>query len=411
MKGNKGPHPEWIAFFCVFFALLLTGCREVGTFHSADAVLAYLEEEYPDQTITMSEKFHDRRGIISDSRSWTFTLSGFPEDTFTVSSVAGWGMIPFDKSSHGIGDNVRRVIRERVVAGFEQKELKALDRETRSLWKGLNYYSEIHLDLRNLEDFERAKELAAGSAAVLKEKCPVWMDTRYLLSMELEGRMYDVGATLLGTIDGLDYRNAAINFTYRGAVLEREFDSTEDVDSELEALRTALAQYYIIMADTGNGMDDAAKQAWCEERLALEKSGDPSVRAELGIGRAARYTFLDTGSASFLMAYQVLEDGAGDGQNRGLYLSLPEARELFLRLGLTVKGDREKFRVTGISGNEYEFSADYTARVCGYDYKINGEERVFGRPNDGHTFWVVDDLTIKDITGKDLYAMVQRAVR
>lgn len=409
MKRNRYARPKWILYVCMLAALLLTGCREVGTFYSADAVLAYLEDEYPDQTITMSEKFRDRRGIISDSRSWTFTLSGFPEDTFTVSSVAGWGMIPFDKSSHGIGDNVRRVIRERVVADFEQKELKAFDRKTRALWKGLNYYSEIHLDLRNIADFERAKELVAGSAAVLKEGCPVWMDTRYLLTMELEGRVYDVGATLLGTIDGFDYRKAAVNFTHRGAVIEREFNSAEDVDAEFEALRTALAQYYIIMADTGNGMDDAAKQAWCEEQLAREKTGDPSVRAELEIGRAARCTFLDSGSSSFLMAYQVLEDGAGDGQARGLYLSLPEARELFLRLGLTVKGGREKFRVTGINGNEYEFSADYTTRVCGYDYKINGDKTVFRRPNDGHTFWVVDDLTIRDITGRDLYGMIPRA--
>ena len=125
----------FLLFLCI--ACFSAGCGRRVPFAEREEAERYLEEEYPDRAITLSEKYRESWGLIQDRRWWSFTMEGYPEDTFHVYSMVGWGMLPI-KMYRSMATDVGTVVRERLIGDFEKNQLPAFDKKTRRLWKGLH---------------------------------------------------------------------------------------------------------------------------------------------------------------------------------------------------------------------------------------------------------------------------------
>ncbi len=69
-----------------FGMLLLSSC--FPSFNSAEEVMEYLKKKFPDHDIVLSSEYKTSRGLWEDWRIWSFTLSGYPKDTFKWPAIS-----------------------------------------------------------------------------------------------------------------------------------------------------------------------------------------------------------------------------------------------------------------------------------------------------------------------------------
>lgn len=385
----------FLLFLCI--ACFSAGCGRRVPFAEREEAERYLEEEYPDRAITLSEKYRESWGLIQDRRWWSFTMEGYPEDTFHVYSMVGWGMLPI-KMYRSMATDVGTVVRERLIGDFEKNQLPAFDKKTRRLWKGLHGY-EVILRIDSVAELETALQLIAASEETLaEEERKLEFSSYYTISMQIERKAPDLGATLLGTVDCIDYEE--LPFGRSRVSFSAEYRTGDDPEETAQRFRDSVLLYYMITADSGNGIDEAAKQSWCEVQRRKQQDMEEEYRGW-------RYVWLEQGKQTDLMAMEVMTEDGGDEQLPGIYLSYPEARELFLRQGLRVKGGADRFTVTGVTGDVYQFDSSYYHKSNGRDYKKNGEDRLFAKTNNGLTIWAVDDETIEEVSGVRLRELLR----
>lgn len=289
-------------------------------------------------------------------------------------------------------------MRERLIGDFEKNQLPAFDKKTRRLWKGLHGY-EIILRIDSVAELETALRLIAASEETLaEEERKLEFSSYYTISMQMERKAPDLGATLLGTVDCIDYEE--LPFGRSRVSFSAEYRTGDDPEETAQRFRDSVLLYYMITADSGNGIDEAAKQSWCEVQRRKQQDMEEEYRGW-------RYVWLEQGKQTDLMAMEVMTEDGGDEQLPGIYLSYPEARELFLRQGLRVKGGADRFTVTGVTGDVYQFDSSYYHKSNGRDYKKNGEDRLFAKTNNGLTIWAVDDETIEEVSGVRLRELLR----
>ena len=117
----------------LLLALVVSSC--FPSFKSEDEVMDYLKEKFPNQDIVLSSSRTTKRGWTNDIRIWTFTLSGYPKDTFRVACYISSYPFPMMKTRKGIITDFDKVVTLRCAKEFEQGPLKQLDAATQRIWR------------------------------------------------------------------------------------------------------------------------------------------------------------------------------------------------------------------------------------------------------------------------------------
>ena len=345
--------------------LVLGGC--VLRFDKEEDILAYLKEKFPGQRITLQPGHKTSRGWTEDWRVWTFTLSGYPKDTFQVASHIKSYPVPMLKTMRHIIDNFNKVVVLRREREFEQGPLRAFDAPTRRLWRrfpreGFSLRA-ARWEVETLGDIRRAKQLIDAFEAFLAEE-GVGRRACYYLRMYMQGHCY----ALEGEGKGVDIMNG-LEESRPGSksphYLEYEIYDQADRRKVCRMFYNSVMKYHQLMADRGNGVTDDNLQAWNEEQLQLSRRWPEMTEAErdslrdlfVGGDGGVRNVFLDTGQKPFLLA--VWADSDMRPESRGLFLTYPQLREFCLRSGLRVQGRGDHFTLRGVDGNHYEFSTAF----------------------------------------------------
>ncbi|SFG42067.1 hypothetical protein [Prevotella sp. KH2C16] len=403
--------------------LVLADC--VLRFDTREEVLEYLKKEFPGQKITLQPKYKTRRGWTEDWRVWTFTLSGYPKDTFRVASHIKSYPVPMLKTERHIITDFDKVVVLRCEQEFEQGPLRTFDAPTRRLWsrfpRGGFSLRAARWEVETVDDIWRAKRLIDAFEAWLAKE---GVDRRayYYLRMYMQGHCYALGGggMAMNIMDGLEESKPGSKSPH---YLEYGLYGQADRRKVCQKFYNSVMEYHQLMADGGNGVTDANLQAWNEEQLQLSRRWPEMTEAErdslrglfVGGDGDVRNVFLDTGQKPFLLA--VWADSDMRPASRGIYITYPQLRELCLRSGLRVQGGGDHFTVRGVDGNRYEFSTAFyreKPETVGFledtcFYRRNGRAVIL--PG----FWTrhdcVNDGLVRRITGLNLRQMVVHGTR
>ncbi|WP_315171627.1 hypothetical protein [Alloprevotella tannerae] len=402
---------------------LLSGC--FPGFNSRDEVMAYLKKKYPDQHIVLSSKYTTKRSLVRDWRIWSFTLSGYPKDTFQVASYIRSYPVPMLKTRRSIFDNFEKVVVLRRAREFEQGPLLDLDAPTRSIWRSFSS-SEFWLrpaewEVKTIDDIWRAKHLIDVFEQFLSEK-KVKHEIYYYLRMYMQGPCY----TLSQDESGVFMENLSVAEPGEKSHYYIEYEINKYVNRQVvcQKFYNSVMRYHQQMASQGNGVTNERFQAWAEEQLKLnaclskvttEKERD-SLRKQLVIDDGdVRTVLIDIGQKPYMMA--TLSESKVRQNSHGIFFTYPQLRVFCLRSGLRVQGPGDHFTVTGVDGSRYEFSTAF------YEEKkdvVGFEEDTCYHLRDGKKvkmlgFWSPDecvcDALIRRITGCDVRKMIVHEVK
>lgn len=405
-----------------FGMLLLSSC--FPSFNSAEEVMEYLKKKFPDHDIVLSSEYKTSRGLWEDWRIWSFTLSGYPKDTFQVASHIGSYPFPMMKTNKSIISNFYKVVTLRREREFEQGPLKAFDAPTRRIWRRFPHtdfsLQAARWEVETLDDIWRAKRLIDAFEQFLAEE-KVASHAHYYLCMYMQGPCYTLsrGEDVLF----MDKLETAEPGEKSPCYLEYQIYGDVNRQEVCQMFYNSVMKFHQLMADLGNGVTKENFQAWAEEQLRLkarlpelstEEERDSLRKVLVVDDDDVSRVFINTGQKPYMMV--TLANSDMRPNSRGIFFTYPQLRAFCLRSGLQVKGAGEHFTVKGVDGSRYEFSIHFYEEkkdVVGFEedtcyYLRDGRKVVM------QGFWspeeCVNDALVRRITGRDVKQMVVHEV-
>lgn len=411
----------------LLLALMVSSC--FPSFNTEDEVMEYLKKKFPDQNIVLSSSRTTKRGWISDIRIWTFTLSGYPKDTFKVASYISSYPFPMMKTRKGMMNDFDKVVTLRCAKEFEQGELKKFDAATQRIWARFSE-REFSLDaatlvLENIDDIWRAKRLIEAFELYLSRENNN-KENRYYLQMNMQGKCYKLmyGKYIMFSGPNREDGEDGANDTKRCKIKYHYNYHHDNLEELCIDFCNGVMKFHQRMADEGNGVNDKTFQEWAENQLRLKdqlaemstKEERDSLFKRLVIGnKSIHHTLIDLGEKPYMLA--ALTDSAYYENDRGIFFTYPQLRAFCLRSGLKVQGTGDHFTVTGVNGSRYEFNCLFAEQKK--DSVVFDEDK-FYYLRDGHRvnikkIWspyecVHEDL-VRQITGRDLRKMMVNSLK
>lgn len=411
----------------LLLALVVSSC--FPSFNSEDEVMDYLKKNFPNQDIVLSSSRTTKRGLTNDIRIWTFTLSGYPKDTFRVASYISSYPFPMMKTRKGIITDFDKVVTLRCAKEFEQGPLKQLDAATQQIWRPFPVrdfsLGAATLALETMDDIWRAKRLIEAFELYLSRENNL-KENQYYLRMYLQGECYklEYGKRSPGAESDKEDEKDDPNETKRPYMRYHYYYYHDKLEELCIDMCNELIKYHQRMADEGNGVNDKTFQLWAENQLRLkaqwqettnEEERDSLYKRLVIATKSIHYDLIDLGEKPYMLV--VCADSAFRETGRGLYFTLPQLRTFCLRSGLKPEGKGDHFKVKGIDGSWYEFSTLF------YEEKkdaVGFDEDTFyylrnGRRINIKNFWAPDECLheslIQQITGRNIRNMVVHSLK
>ena len=406
-----------------FGMLLLSSC--FPSFNSAEEVMEYLKKEFPNHDIVLSSEYKTSRGLWEDWRIWSFTLSGYPKDTFQVASHIGSYPFPMMKTNKSIISNFYKVVTLRREREFEQGPLKAFDAPTRRIWHRFPHTDfslrAVQWEVETLDDIWRAKRLIDAFEQFLSEE-KVGNHAHYYLRMYMQGPCYALGGG--NYIDFMDNLETAEPGEKSPCYIEYHIYGDINRQEVCQMFYNSVMRFHQLMADQGNGVTKENFQEWAEQQLRLkahltelstEEERDSLRKVLVVDDDDVRRVFIDMGQKPYMMV--TLANSDMRPNSRGIFFTYPQLRVFCLRSGLRVQGTGDHFTVKGVDGSSYEFSIRF------YEEKkdvVGFEEDTCYYLRDGRKvvvqgFWspekCVNDALVRRITGRDVRQMVVHEIK
>ncbi len=359
------------------------------SFHERAVVEESLREDFPGEEPVLSEKYRES----ATKRSWTFRLKNYPDYSFRVESVKYGDMLPFIYNRVALRNDAYSKIAEALVSRFESRIKENEAPEAAGLWKGISFagYSGdgfqqdedepphffVSIVFTEKSEIEKAGKLMNDFYEFLHREAPELSDAGFHITMHLDKKYRTYGGYYLDQIDtGSIYD--------KKARIELSVWSQKDLDDYEENCTRSLYRYYILMADTGDGVTEEDKAEFAKEYTEIGPEGVHYLKGEAE-NRAYPQLWLSIRGRNYIA--QKSKDG------KYLFIDVPEAYQIFSDCGLKLKGDRAKFELVGIDGGKYHFSP----------------ELEYGNPGaEINDLFLVDDALVKKICGVDLWESIVR---
>ena len=359
-------------------------------FHEREVVEEALREEFPDEEPVLSGDYTETR----TRRSWTFQLKNYPGLTFHVESIKTGDMLPFLYNMVTLRNNAYTTVAETVLSDFEvwMKENEPADMA--GFWKGVVYKGYprggfqrqdedpepdlyVGIEFTDKSEIEKSRKLMDDCYDFLHREAPMLSDIGFRVKMQLDKKYSLYGGYYFDRVDvgSVKDKRASIVMSIWGQ---------EDLDRYVEDCERSLYRYYVLMADTGDGVTEEDKAKFAEEYVDIGADGVHYLKGE-GEAKALPSLWLSIRGKDYIA--QKSQD------EKFLFIFVPEAWQIFSDCGLQPHGDRSKFDVIGADGEKYHFSPDL-------EYGNTSAEI-----NDP---FVVDDALVKKICGVDLWESIVR---
>lgn len=391
-----------------------------SSFNSSEEVMAYLEKNYPGQRIVLSDEYETTRGLSNDIRIWTFTLSDYPKDTFHVASYINSYPFLMTKNQHGIIDDFEKVVILRRAKEFEHGSLKNFDALTRRLWTHFPVsdfsLKPARLELRTVDDIWRAKDLIDAFEQFLGEK-RLTDEVQYYLRMYMQGPCYDLGHG--GSVPPSDNQAIDKSDKKKGCYIERQIYFAVNRHESCQQFYNDVMTFHQLMASYGNGVNKETSQTWAENQLKLvkllpdlpsEEKRDSLLKLLVVQDDYVSSVFIDTGMKPYMLVTLSKKEKSPGSYN--LFFTYPQLHAFCLRCGLQVQGSGDHFKVKGVDGMHYEFSAQFYKEkkgVIGFDedvcYYLRNGSKVLVK-NFSSPYECISDALVHRITGRDVKRMV-----
>ena len=397
---------------------MLASC--FSSFNSSEEVMAYLEKNYPGQRIVLSDEYETTRGLSNDIRIWTFTLSDYPKDTFHVASYINSYPFPMMKNQHGIIDDFEKVVILRRTKEFEHGPLKNFDALTRRLWTHFPVsdfsLKPARLELRTVDDIWRAKDLIDAFEQFLGEK-RLTDEVQYYLRMYMQGPCYDLEHG--GSVPPSDNQAIDKSDKKKGCYIERQIYFAVNRQELCQQFYNDVMTFHQLMASYGNGVNKETSQAWAENQLRLvkllpdlpsEEKRDSLLKLLVVQDDYVSSVFIDTGMKPYMLVTLSKKEESPGSYN--LFFTYPQLHAFCLRSGLQVQGTGDHFKVKGVDGIHYEFSAQFYKEkkgAIGFDedvcYYLRNGNKVLVK-NFSSPYECISDALVHRITGRNVKRMV-----
>ena len=391
-----------------------------SSFNSSEEVMVYLEKNYPGQRIVLSDEYETTRGLSNDIRIWTFTLSDYPKDTFHVASYINSYPFPMMKNRHGIEDDFEKVVILRRAKEFEHGPLKNFDALTRRLWTHFPVsdfsLKPARLELRTVDDIWRAKDLIGAFEQFLGEK-RLTDEVQYYLRMYMQGPCYDLGHG--GSVPPSDNESIDKSSKKKGCYIERQIYFAVNRHELCQQFYNDVMTFHQLMVSYGNGVNKETSQTWAENQLKLvkllpdlpsEEKRDSLLKLLVVQDDNVSSVFIDTGMKPYMLV-TLSKKGENPG-SYNLFFTYPQLHAFCLRSGLQVQGSGDHFKVKGVDGMHYEFSAQFYKEkkgAIGFDedvcYYLRNGSKVLVK-NFSSPYECISDALVHRITGRNVKRMV-----
>ena len=391
-----------------------------SSFNSSEEVMVYLEKNYPGQRIVLSDEYETTRGLSNDIRIWTFTLSDYPKDTFHVASYINSYPFPMMKNQHGIIDDFEKVVILRRAKEFEHGPLKNFDALTRRLWTHFPVsdfsLKPARLELRTVDDIWRAKDLIGAFEQFLGEK-RLTDEVQYYLRMYMQGPCYDLGHG--GSVPPSDNESIDKSSKKKGCYIERQIYFAVNRHELCQQFYNDVMTFHQLMVSYGNGVNKETSQVWAENQLRLvkllpdlpsEEKRDSLLKLLVVQDDNVSSVFIDTGMKPYMLV-TLSKKGENPG-SYNLFFTYPQLHAFCLRSGLQVQGFGDHFKVKGVDGMHYEFSAQFYKEkkgAIGFDedvcYYLRNGSKVLVK-NFSSPYECISDALVHRITGRNVKRMV-----
>lgn len=391
-----------------------------SSFNSSEEVMVYLEKNYPGQRIVLSDEYETTRGLSNDIRIWTFTLSDYPKDTFHVASYINSYPFPMMKNQHGIIDDFEKVVILRRAKEFEHGPLKNFDALTRRLWTHFPVsdfsLKPARLELRTVDDIWRAKDLIGAFEQFLGEK-RLTDEVQYYLRMYMQGSCYDLGHG--GSVPPSDNESIDKSSKKKGCYIERQIYFAVNRHELCQQFYNDVMTFHQLMVSYGNGVNKETSQTWAENQLKLvkllpdlpsEEKRDSLLKLLVVQDDNVSSVFIDTGMKPYMLV-TLSKKGENPG-SYNLFFTYPQLHAFCLRSGLQVQGSGDHFKVKGVDGMHYEFSAQFYKEkkgAIGFDedvcYYLRNGSKVLVK-NFSSPYECISDALVHRITGRNVKRMV-----
>ena len=390
------------------------------SFKSSGEVMAYLKKNYPGQRIVLSDKYETSRGLSNDIRIWTFTLSDYPKDTFHVASYINSYPFPMMKNQHRIIDDFEKVVILRRAKEFEHGPLNKFDALTRRLWTHFPVsdfsLKPARLELRTVDDIWRAKDLIDAFEQFLGEK-RLTDEVQYYLRMYMQGPCYDLGHG--GSVPPSDNESIDKSSKKKGCYIERQIYFAVNRHELCQQFYNDVMTFHQLMVSYGNGVNKETSQTWAENQLKLvkllpdlpsEEKRDSLLKLLVVQDDNVSSVFIDTGMKPYMLV-TLSKKGENPG-SYNLFFTYPQLHAFCLRSGLQVQGSGDHFKVKGVDGMHYEFSAQFYKEkkgAIGFDedvcYYLRNGSKVLVK-NFSSPYECISDALVHRITGRNVKRMV-----
>ena len=298
--------------------------------------------------------------------------------------------------------------------------MKNVDALTRRLWTHFPVsdfsLKPARLELRTVDDIWRAKDLIDAFEQFLGEK-RLTDEVQYYLRMYMQGPCYDLGHG--GSVPPSDNDSIDKSSKKKGCYIERQIYFAVNRQELCQQFYNDVMEFHQLMVSYGNGVNKETSQTWAENQLKLvkllpdlpsEEKRDSLLKLLVVQDDYVSSVFIDTGMKPYMLVTLSKKEESPGSYN--LFFTYPQLHAFCLRSGLQVQGFGDHFKVKGVDGMHYEFSAQFYKEkkgVIGFDedvcYYLRNGSKVLVK-NFSSPYECISDALVHRITGRNVKRMV-----